>query len=143
MLKGCWSLISGFLAIIGLFFLLKNCGSFKPNIKLQTKNSEIESQAIVQTVPPQNILTKPETKLPAELPKYKKTTRCGFTINLLVSGDTTKDQLKSLIYTLREARIHKSFAKLVPPTLKPWYNGEYSRIFIQILMNPNGPRKIN
>jgi hypothetical protein len=45
MIKGCLSLISGLLALIGLFFLFKDCGSVKtpsPPASIQQKQNEIQ-----------------------------------------------------------------------------------------------------
>lgn len=136
MLKGCWSVISGFLAIIGLILILRDCGFFKTAAPLPLEKPGQGSNVTPPAISLPSHAIEPEKKLLAQLPKYKVTAREGFTINLLVPENTTREQLKALIQAFREARIQKSFSKLIPPTKKPWYNGEYSRIFIQIFDEP-------
>jgi len=136
MFKGCWSIISGFLFLIGLFFILKDCGFFKPPPPIDSKKTGTVSPHPAPMAEPPKTLTPIKPAPSAELPKYKVTARSGFTINLLVPGNTPDDQIRALIYALRQARMNKSLAKLIPPTFKPWYNGPYSRIFIQVFDEP-------
>ncbi len=137
MLKGCWSIISGFLFLIGLFFILKDCGVFKPSPPNDSKKIGTVSQppSPIPELPKTITPTKPEPT--AELPKYKVTARSGFTINLSVPEYTPDDQIRALIHAFRYARMNKSLPLLIPPTVKSWYNGPYSRIFIQVFSDPD------
>jgi hypothetical protein len=126
MLKGCGSLIGAFLALIGLLLLLRDCGAPRSPETAQPSKGAIETKAPVAPAPP----------LLGEMPKYRVTAKSGFTINLLVPPNTAREQLRTLIFSFREAREHKSFAKLIPTTQETWYNGPYSRLFIQVFDEP-------
>ena len=52
-----------------------------------------------------------EWSVPENIPKYKIAAKCGSFINILVSSNTTDEQLRSLVYTFKEARIITLFIR--------------------------------
>lgn len=60
----------------------------------------------------------------------------GVIVGLLVPPNYTKQQLKSLIYKLREARKNKSLNKYIPPTTPGMPYDQYSEVIVLVFSNP-------
>lgn len=237
MIKGCLSLISGLLALIGLFLIFKDCGFLKAppsttSISQQQKQIEVQSNPVstktdsneenfteVKSIIVRNkvikvgdklddvyailkpvdrikepdmvrnpsmsirpvitqhyevdgkifdlvivllkendpyrigkILLKPMQKLgqslsnenktdtewtvPQNIPKFKVSAKCGSFLNIVVSPNTTNEELKLLIYAFRDARINNAFNKMIPKTSESRINNGYAKVFIQVFTEP-------
>ena len=77
-----------------------------------------------------------EWSVPENIPKYKIAAKCGSFINILVSSNTTDEQLRSLVSTFKEARINNSFHKMIPKTSEGKINNGYEKVFIQVFTKP-------
>lgn len=72
-----------------------------------------------------------ETKQP--LPKYEITAQAGMAISVLVDKNTTKEQLRALIFAFKNAREQGTLNKMeIPPTTPNGRKGAYASITIYV-----------
>jgi len=66
------------------------------------------------------------------VPKFKVTAQYMQSVSILVEPNTTKEQLKALIYELRNARNNKALSKMLPPTTKGGKYGDYAILSVYV-----------
>jgi len=72
-----------------------------------------------------------------KLPSFKVVGRDFTSLSILVSPNTTKEQLKALVYSFREARKNNSFRQIsIPPTTPKGKKGDYGIIMIFVFSEP-------
>ena len=70
------------------------------------------------------------------LPPFKVTAQHRTVLALLVPRETTNEQLKTLILTLRKARRENSLAQLLPPTTPGGSKGPYGIVVVYVYSEP-------
>ena len=73
----------------------------------------------------------------AQTPSFKVAWKQGIILGLLVPPNTTKEQLKDLIYKFRQARKEKTLSALIPP-VNLGLPDKYTGFMIFIFSDPNG-----
>ena len=71
-----------------------------------------------------------------DIPKFEVIGRYNTALSLLVAPSTKKDQLKKLIYALKDARQNNMLGKMIPPTTPGGVKGQYAIIQIFIFNEP-------
>lgn len=70
-----------------------------------------------------------------EVPKFTVALRQGVVVHVLVSPQTTKAQLKALIFDFRKARKSNSLSTMIPSTT-PGLDDKYSILWLYIFSDP-------
>ena len=80
----------------------------------------VTSKALAQQLPPLKVVGKDKTA-----------------ISIVVPPQTTKEQLKALIYGFRKARNENTLSKMIPPTTPGGAYGNYAIVWIFVFSEPS------